>query len=129
MSYSCFRRAIACIVLSICSAGPAPAAEQLTPSLSAIELQNRFYVDFARQRDAIDSEIALAERTVAILRTRVAGYRPFRSFHQYGATYTVDQWTQLDLLAAEQRLAYLQRQRDDLWRQRQMAAYQLMQGR
>jgi hypothetical protein len=129
MSRSLARGALALTVLCLCSTHPALAADPSTPLLAAIDLHNRFYVDFARQLDAIDSEIALAERTVAILRTRVAGYRPFRSFHQYGATYTVDQWTQLDMLAAEQRLACLQRHRDYLWHERQMAAHQLMQSR
>jgi hypothetical protein len=120
---------VACAVLSLCNSRSALASDPATPSLAAIDLHHRFYVDFARALDAIDAEIALAERTVAILRTRVAGYRPFRSFHQYGATYTVDQGMQLELLAAEQRITCLRTQRNELWHARQMAAYQLMQSR
>jgi hypothetical protein len=121
--------AVALLALVASITGRATASEPTYIAVSippAVELHRYIYVEFPRLLDGIDNEIALAERTVVILRARVAGYRPFRSFDQYGATYMADQFAQLDLLAAEQRLARVQRQRDDLWRQRQMMAAWLM---
>jgi hypothetical protein len=57
-----------------------------------------------------------------VIARRVNSFRPFRSFHQYGATYFVDQSWQLELLAAQQRLECLRIAKIDLWRQRQTLA-------
>jgi hypothetical protein len=119
---------VACLALSMTAAGPAPAGEPplVTPSPGAIDAVQYFYGDFPRQLAALDSELALAERAAAILQARVSSYRPFRSFHQYGATYFADQWSQLELLSAQQRVECLKRDREDLWRRRQLMGAWLM---
>jgi hypothetical protein len=91
-------------------------------TFAQLQLQQYFYVDFPRQLQLVDNQTQLAEAELALIARRVDGYRPFRSFHQYAATYTVDQQWQLALLAAEQRVQCLQNAQADLWRQRQMIA-------
>ena len=81
-----------------------------------------FYGDFPRQWQALQNERQYLEAELRALQLRSDSYRPFRSFHQYGATYTADMGWQLELLAARQRLACLANAEADLWRQRQAAA-------
>ena len=90
---------------------------QFTPAQLAV-LQYA-YADFPRQLQAANNDAAYAEHRVAFLQQRVASYRPFRSFQQYGATYSADQLAQLQLLAAQQDLACLNQMQVDVWRQRQ----------
>jgi hypothetical protein len=99
-------------------------ANQQWSTLTPLQLQlnQYFYVDFARQLQALDNQSQLAEAELALIARRVESYRPFRSFHQYAATYTVDQQWQLALLAAQQRVQCLRNAQADLWRQRQMMA-------
>jgi hypothetical protein len=119
------------------ASSPAPAmpgsattsSEQLPPNrpapsltLTQLQLQQYFYVDFPRQLQWLDNQTQLAEAELTLIARRVNGYRPFRSFHQYAATYTVDQEWQIALLAAQQRVECLRNARSDLWRQRQMVA-------
>jgi hypothetical protein len=106
------------------AADPLPAPQAAT-AIAELEMQRYLYVEFPRQIQAINDETALAERHVAFLKQRVDGYQPFRSFHQYAATYTADQLAQLELLAAQQAAARLRHHKADLWRERQMAV-QLM---
>jgi hypothetical protein len=91
-------------------------------TLTQLQLQQYFYMDFPRQIQWLDNQTQFAEAELALIARRVNGYRPFRSFHQYAATYTVDQQWQLALLAAQQRVQCLQNAQADLWRQRQMIA-------
>jgi hypothetical protein len=107
----------------------ATSAEPLPPSqpspsltLTQLQLQQYFYVDFPRQVQFLDNQTQLAEAEFGLIARRVNGYRPFRSFHQYAATYTVDQEWQLALLAAQQRVQCLRNAQADLWRQRQFVA-------
>ncbi len=101
-----------------------PIASYPTTALTAAQLQlyQYFYADFPRALQAIDNQTQLAEGELALFARRVNGYRPFRSFHQYAATYTVDQEWQLAYLAAQQRLQCLRNAQIDLWRQRQAVA-------
>jgi hypothetical protein len=96
------------------------------PSAAHRQLYQYIYVDFPRQLQMLDNETALAEQFVALQRQRVNGYRPFRSFHQYGATYFADQAAQLELLAAQQELACLHQRTADLWRERQAIVHALL---
>jgi hypothetical protein len=101
---------------------PAPKPAGPTVTLAQLQLQQYFYVDFPRQIQWLDNQTQLAEAELALIARRVNGYRPFRSFHQYAATYTVDQQWQIALVAAQQRVQCLQNAQADLWRQRQAIA-------
>jgi hypothetical protein len=81
-----------------------------------------FYRDFPRQVQALEYETQLAEADAVYVARRVNSFRPFRSFHQYGATYFVDQAWQIEWLAARQRLDCLDNAQADLWQQRQATA-------
>jgi hypothetical protein len=101
----------------------APAARGVAAiDARTLALHQYFYVDFPRQLQAIEDETELAEAELALIARRVNGYRPFRSFGRYAATYTVDQSWQIALLAAKQRLECLRDDQADLWRQRTLAA-------
>jgi len=107
-------------------ATPVPAAPA-TRGVAAIDartlaLHQYFYVDFPRQLQAIEDEAELAEAELALIARRVNGYRPFRSFGRYAATYTADQSWQIAWRAAQQRLDCLRNDQADLWRQRTVAA-------
>jgi hypothetical protein len=107
-------------------ATPANAATA-TRNVAAIDartlaLHQYFYVDFPRQLQALEDETELAEAELALIARRVNGYRPFRSFGRYAATYTADQSWQLAWRAAQQRLDCLRNDQADLWRQRTLAA-------
>jgi hypothetical protein len=103
-----------------------PGTVAAVPSAVDLQLQQYVYVDFPRQLQMLDNETALAERFVVLQRQRVNGYRPFRSFHQYGATYFADQSAQLQLLAAQHELACLYQRKTDLWRERQTIVTMLL---
>lgn len=92
------------------------------PTASEVQLSQYLYVDFPRYVQALDNERQLADAELKFVQSRVDGYRPFRSFKQYGATYTADQAWQLALLAAQQRQQELQDIEAELWRQRRYAA-------
>jgi hypothetical protein len=106
------------------SAEPLPQPASPTPLLTEpqIQLARYFYVDFPSQLQALNNATQLAEADLALIARRVESYRPFRSFHQYAATYTVDGQWQLALLAAQQRLQCLRNAEAELWRQRQAIA-------
>lgn len=93
---------------------------------ATIALNQYLYSDFPRQMQEVVNQRQLAEAEVRALALRVNSYRPFRSFHQYGATYTADMNWQLELLAARQRLACLATAEADLWRERELAVSRLM---
>jgi hypothetical protein len=101
---------------------PSPKLAAPTVTFTQLQLQQYFYVDFPRQIQWLDNQTQLAEAELTLIARRENGYRPFRSFHQYAATYTVDQQWQLALLAAQQRVQCLQNAQADLWRQRQLIA-------
>jgi hypothetical protein len=126
-----FRPLAAAALLSagLFTAAHRAAADEPTPQFTPAQLAilQYAYVDFPRQMEAANNDAALAQRTVDVLQQRVAGYRPFRSFHQYGATYSVDQVAQLQLLAAQQDLACINQRQIDLWRQRQAVVAALLQ--
>ena len=92
----------------------------LAPTAAEIALSQYLYVDFPRAIQSLANEREIAAAEVALIARGVDGYRPFRSFKQYGATYTVDQSWQIALLAARQRLECLRNDEADLWRQRQV---------
>lgn len=106
------------------------AGDAVVPALDAraIALHQYFYVDFPRALQSLTDQRQLLEAEVRALELRVASYRPFRSFKQYGATYTADMSWQLELLAARQRLACLANAEADLWRQRSLAAARIAPG-
>jgi hypothetical protein len=81
-----------------------------------------FYRDFPRQVQALENERQLAEADAAYVARRVNSFRPFRSFHEYGATYFVDQAWQIEWLAAQQRLDCLSNVQADLWQARRAMA-------
>ena len=104
-----------------------PAAAGLTPAQLAILQYN--YVTYPQQLQAVQNDAAFAERRVAYLQNRVASYRPMRSFGQYAATYSADQFAQLQLLAAQQDASCINQQEINLWRERQaIVAALLMQS-
>jgi hypothetical protein len=116
---------VAAVVVDRTTASEPVVAEPL-PSAADLQLHQYVYVDFPRQLQMLDNETALAERFVLLQQQRVNGYRPFRSFHQYGATYSADQFAQLQLLAAQQELACLHQRKADLWRERQAIVQMLL---
>lgn len=89
------------------------------------QISQYLYHDFPRRLQALENETILVQQEIRLLQDRVDGYRPFRSFGRYAATYTADRIAQLHLLAAQQRLLCLANARADLWRERQgvVAAY------
>lgn len=111
----------ACLLAVVVCQGVAR-AESPAVGAQALALHQYFYVDFPRAVQAVVDERTLLEAEVKALELRVAGYRPFRSFRQYGATYTADIGWQLELLAARQRLAWLANTEADLWRERSLVA-------
>jgi hypothetical protein len=105
---------------------PAPDWQTIAATLHAYQY---FYRDFPRQVQALEYERQLAEADAVYVARRVNSFRPFRSFHQYGATYFVDQAWQIEWLAAQQRLDCLSTSQADLWQHRQaMAALYLIRG-
>lgn len=121
------RSMCACLLAIVVCQGVAR-AESPAIDPQALALHQYFYVDFPRALQAVANERQLLEAEVQALELRVASYRPFRSFHQYGATYTADMGWQLELLAARQRLACLANAEADLWQQRTQVAAQLAPG-
>ena len=99
----------------------APATRSVAATAD-VTLHQYFYVDFPRQLQLLQNEIALAEAELALIARRVDSYRPFRSFGRYAATYMADQSWQVALLAAQHRLECLRYHEADLWRQRRQFA-------
>lgn len=136
----------AVVVGLVCGSGGALRAEEIArgssvtpaPSLRAPGVQvidpralaahQYLYADFPRAAAALENERQLAAANVRALELRVASYQPFRSFHQYAATYTADIGWQLELMAARQRLACAENAQADLWRQRQLVAMPIAPG-
>jgi hypothetical protein len=91
----------------------------------ALAVHQYFYVDFPQRLAALQAERSLAEAEIRSLERRVDSYRPMRSFHQYGATYTADMRWQWELAAARLNLVCLQNAESALWRERQLTAMRL----
>jgi hypothetical protein len=110
------------------AAEPLPPVEPAPVAAATIDLAAYRYIydEFPRQMRSLQNHIALAEAEVAVAYDRFEGYRPFRSFGRYAATYTADQAAQLHLLALAQQLECLRDEEATLWRQRQAAAAQLL---
>ena len=104
------------------------AAEPASDMQATVRAYQYFYRDFPRQVQALENERQLAEADAAYVARRVNSFRPFRSFHEYGATYFVDQAWQIEWLAAQHRMGCLDNAQADLWQQRQMAAIYLYRG-
>lgn len=114
------------LALGIAARGASAAEPVRAFNPAAAQLSQYFYVDFPRALAAADAEIALAAQVVAVEQARVISYQPFRSFHQYGATYFAEQSARVNLLAAQQRLECARQYRDALWRERQLVAAALL---
>lgn len=65
------------------------------------------FVQFPQQVRAMRDAVRLTEAEVDVLETRVENFRPFRSFKDLSPTFTAEQATRLQLLAAQQHLRRL----------------------
>jgi hypothetical protein len=89
----------------------------LTPAQLAV--LNYAYNDFPRELNCANNEVAYAQARLALAQNRAVSYAPFRTFHQYGATYSADQIAQLRLLEARQAADCTNQYQLEVWRQRQ----------
>ncbi len=110
------------------AAEPIPPGVSITPTTPTVVATNAaelalhqyFYIDFPRQLQALQYKRQLAEAEIALIARRLETYRPSRSFGRYGATYTADLATQIDLLAAQHVLTCFRDEEVDLWRERRL---------
>ena len=89
---------------------------QLALRKAQLRLYQCRYVDYPRERRALDDAIRLTKAEAAVLDRRIEDYRPFRTVGRYSPTVTAEQNARLNRLAAGQELRQLKDERSNLWR-------------